>query len=208
MTMSTSQNLCTICEKPSEDKKCNACKSTYYCGADCQKQDWPVHKTRCKFLQNHPPSSEPQKISCVKIHSPRTRYEAVEIPSDHPVFKTKALPVTAKFGYPLVMFREVEGLSRGSGTDNQHATWLNINPTTGFAPDNWQGGIGTVVVAAADGKPLSVPVLSAITDYVSEILDAFGDGGVPTARYSKPRLDKFIARHINMQEEYQKAVKG
>ncbi|KAH6707851.1 hypothetical protein DL95DRAFT_450274 [Leptodontidium sp. 2 PMI_412] len=205
--MSTSSsNTCSTCQKPSGDKKCTACKCTYYCSPECQKTDWVLHKTRCQFLQNHPPGAEPQAISCVKIHSPHTRYEAVEISSDHAVFNTKPLPITAKCGYPLVMFREVEGLQRGPGTDNQHATWLNINPKSGFAPPDWQGGIGTVVVAAADGKLLSVPVLAAITDYVSEILDAFGDGTVPTARYSKSRLDSFIARHMGMQAAYQRGT--
>ncbi|KAG4437318.1 hypothetical protein IFR05_007214 [Cadophora sp. M221] len=116
------------------------------------------------------------------------------------------LPITAKCGHPLVMFREVEGLQQGSGTDNQHATWLNIDPKSGFAPPNWQGGIGTVVVAAADGKPLSVPVLAAITDYVSEILDAFGDGKAPSTRYSKARLESFIVRHMGMQAEFQRGT--
>ncbi|KAH7323529.1 hypothetical protein BKA65DRAFT_435441 [Rhexocercosporidium sp. MPI-PUGE-AT-0058] len=204
----TPSSTCSICQKPCGEKKCNACKCTYYCSPECQKIDWPLHKTRCKFLQNYPPTSGPNTISCVKMHSLHNRYEAAEISSEHAVFKTKPLPVTAKFGYPLVMFREVEGLQRDMGTDNQHATWLNIDPNTGFAPPNWQGGIGTVVVAAADGKPLSVPILSAITDYVSDILDAFGDGGVPTAKYSRARLDKFIAQHLAMQAEYQGAIKG
>lgn len=119
-TMSTSSsNTCSTCQKPSGDKKCTACKCTYYCSPECQKTDWVLHKTRCQFLQNHPPGAEPQAISCVKIHSPHTRYEAVEISSDHAVFNTKPLPITAKCGYPLVMFREVEGLQRGPGTDNQ-----------------------------------------------------------------------------------------
>lgn len=101
-----------------------------------------------------------------------------------------------KFGYPLVMARLVENLPRGAGTDNQHATWLNIDPQSGFAPDKWQGGIGTVIVAAADGKPLSVDTLGAIVDYVSVILDVFGDEGrVPTHKYSRPALDGFLARH-------------
>lgn len=65
-----------------------------------------------------------------------------------------------------------------------------------------------MVIAAADGKPLSVPVLSAITDYVSAILDDFGDGGVPTRKYSKASLDEFIAQHMQMQAEYQRAVMG
>ncbi|KAL2063120.1 hypothetical protein VTL71DRAFT_6192 [Oculimacula yallundae] len=169
---------------------------------ECQKKDWPLHKSRCKFLRNHPTGAEPRTISCGKIHSPHTRYSAVKISSEHPVFSTKVLPITAKCGYSLVVFREIEGLERGLHTDNEHAIWMNIDPYTGFAPDNWQGDIGTVVVAAADGKDLSVPVLAAITDYVNEILDAFGEGEVPTTRYSKARLDSYTTRHAAMRAEY------
>ncbi|KAJ5046771.1 uncharacterized protein L3040_003998 [Drepanopeziza brunnea f. sp. 'multigermtubi'] len=196
--MSTPASVCTICQNPDSSKRCSACKVTRYCSHECQKKGWPLHKPVCKFLQNHPPDSEPQEIEGVKIHSPHTRYESVKLSSKHPVFGTKALPITVKFELPLVMYREMEGLPRGQETDNQHATWLNIDPQSGFAPPHWQGGIGTVVVASADGKPLTVATLSAVTDYVSLILDKFGDGaGAPTAMYSRAKLDSFVARHMD-----------
>ncbi|KAI9052185.1 hypothetical protein LZ554_003545 [Drepanopeziza brunnea f. sp. 'monogermtubi'] len=196
--MSTPASVCTVCHNPDSSKRCSACKVARYCSHECQKKDWALHKLVCKFLQNHPPDSEPQEIECVKIHSPHTRYESVKVSSKHPVFGTMPLPVTVKFGLPLVMYREMEGLPRGQETDNQHATWLNIDPHSGFAPPYWQGGIGTVVVASADGKPLTVATLSAVTDYVSLILDKFGDGaGAPTAMYSRAKLDSFVARHMD-----------
>ncbi|KAF8861236.1 hypothetical protein BDZ45DRAFT_282417 [Acephala macrosclerotiorum] len=198
----TIEHRCQACWSSSE-KNCASCRATWYCSADCQKSDWPLHKTRCKFLQNHPLNSEPQPISCVKIHSPHTRYESVTILSDHSIFTTKALPITTKFGYPLVISRETENLPRGTNTDNHHATWLNIDPESGFAPADWQGGIGTVIAAAADGSPLSTGVLGAITDYVSNILDRFGDGGVPRDMYKRAKLDTFIEQQLKMQADYQ-----
>jgi hypothetical protein len=27
--------------------RCSRCKKAYYCSADCQKQDWAVHKNKC-----------------------------------------------------------------------------------------------------------------------------------------------------------------
>jgi hypothetical protein len=156
-------------------------------------------------MQAHPASSEPQSIPCVKIHSPQTRYENITVPSTHPIFTSKALPVTVKFGYPLVMARLVENLPQGPQTDNQHATWLNIDPESGFAPSQWQGGIGSVVVANADGTPLDSDTLGAIVDYVSGILDAFGNGEVPRRKYNRRTLDQFLAQHLEMQSNY-KAV--
>lgn len=102
------------------------------------------------------------------------------------------------------MHRVVANLPRGSATDNQHSTWLNIDPETGFAPEHWQGGIGEVIVASADGKPLSLDTLSAVTDYVSDILDVFGDGeGAPRRMYSRAKLDAYIQNHTEEAQRYQ-----
>ena len=87
--------------------------------------------------------------------------------------------------------------------DNQHATWLMIDPVTGFAPAEWQRGVGNVIVARADGGALDTATLGAVTDYVSDIVDAFGDGvGAVQKYYSRARLDKYIADHLKMQKEF------
>lgn len=33
-------------------KFCSRCRSVYYCGAECQKKDWPVHRNICKRTLN------------------------------------------------------------------------------------------------------------------------------------------------------------
>lgn len=39
---------CSRLEQKSEKfKKCARCKSTYYCGRECQKKDWKRHKKSC-----------------------------------------------------------------------------------------------------------------------------------------------------------------
>jgi hypothetical protein len=100
------------------------------------------------------------------------------------------------------MGRLVQNLPRGPQTDNQHATWLNMDPESGFAPPEWQGGIGSVIVANGDGTPLNYETLGAIVDYVSDILDAFGDGEVPRRKYNRRTLDQFLEQHLEMQRNY------
>jgi len=38
---------CSVCSSVAK-KTCSACESVYYCGVDCQKQDWREHKMVCK----------------------------------------------------------------------------------------------------------------------------------------------------------------
>ena len=47
---------CTAIAGPSEagmprSKRCSGCRLVHYCGAACQKADWPSHKAACQVLQ-------------------------------------------------------------------------------------------------------------------------------------------------------------
>lgn len=42
-------SLCEICQAPTE-QGCNECKTTYYCCASCQQNDWPQHQQHCEAL--------------------------------------------------------------------------------------------------------------------------------------------------------------
>ena len=131
------------------------------------------------------------------------RYSKFEIPREHVIFNTSPVPISQKIGFPLLMLRPSKGSERGPLGDNQHAAWLMIDPVTGLAPTEWQGRVGNVIVARPDGEPLDTATLGAITDYISDILDAFGDEvGVARKYYNRGQLDKFIADHLKMQEEF------
>ena len=147
-------------------------------------------------------------MQCVKIYGGGGRYEEVQLPRSDRVFATAPLPVSVRIGYPLVMKRVVPtALPRGPDTDNRHATWLMIDPETGFAPPEWQGGIGSVHVARPDGQPLTSDTLAGITDYVSDILNAFGDDRSVRGYYHRAKLDRYLARHRKMQMDYQAALR-
>ena len=47
------QNHCNLqtCQKEAS-KKCSRCRCVFYCDKSCQTQDWPVHKSNCKAINN------------------------------------------------------------------------------------------------------------------------------------------------------------
>ena len=119
------------------------------------------------------------------------------------MFNTPPTPISQKIGFPLIVQRPVDQQIRGPAADNPHATWLMIDPRSGFAPPEWQKDVGNVLVARADKSPLDIKTLAAITDYISDILDAFGDGpGVAQKYYNKQRQEKYMADHFEMQEDF------
>ncbi len=144
----------------------------------------------------------------VMIHSQTDgggRYSALLVPRSDPIFQTAPVPISQKIGFPLLVRRSEDASAGRRLGDNPHATWLMINPATGFAPAEWQRGVGNVIVARADGEALEVKTLGALTDYISDILDAFGDGaGVAQKYYNRDRLDRFIEDHIKMQQNFQR----
>jgi len=183
---------------------CAGCKIAIYCSRSCQKKEWPAHKGVCNKLK---PADDSAKIHCVRIFCPGDgglRYADATAPRDHPMFSIPPVPISQKIGFPLIVQRPSPHPPRGQASNNQHATWLMIDPTSGFAPSEWQGGIGTVIVARADMEPLDTSTLGAITDYVSDILDAFGDGlGRAQKYYNRQKLDEFIVDHLKMQQDFQ-----
>jgi hypothetical protein len=67
---------------------------------------------------------------------------------------------------------------------------MSMDPETGAVREDC---VRNAIIANADGTPLSVDTLEAITDYVSDIRKAFRDGeGPPTSMYNRARLDEYI----------------
>eukprot|EP00026_Physarum_polycephalum_P009439 Phypoly_transcript_09563.p2 GENE.Phypoly_transcript_09563~~Phypoly_transcript_09563.p2 ORF type:complete len:162 (+),score=14.83 Phypoly_transcript_09563:291-776(+) len=48
---------CAQCQKPGT-KKCALCQSVFYCGRECQKSHWKVHKKAC-----NKPADQPEYVS-------------------------------------------------------------------------------------------------------------------------------------------------
>lgn len=192
-------NLGCLARPDQLNTPCPRCNSVTYCSTLCVKEDWDDHKPNCHALKDG-------IIKIVKIDGQTGgggRYSRFWVMPEDPIFKTKPVPISEKIGFPLLVRRAMSESIRGPLTDNQHATWLMIDPVTGFAPAEWQCRVGNVLVARADGQALETKTLGAITDYISDILDAFGSGlGRAQKYYNRDRLDKYIADHLKMQQQF------
>ena len=64
-----------------------------------------------------------------------------------------------------------EVLTDRADFDNQFATYLLIDPTSGFAPARWQSFVGPVVVWRASREPFSADDAFLVHDFLSALLD-------------------------------------
>jgi hypothetical protein len=137
----------------------------------------------------------------LEMRGKRERWSATTLPTDHPVFSKPVLPVPALIEVPLVVYRLGTWSENVAELDNQAATYLNIDPNSGFAPPAWQGGVGTVVVARKDRKPLLLHHLEVVWDYCSRILDYFGNGeGAPIKFYNRQAFQKYWEKYCAEQK--------
>ncbi|KAL0071139.1 hypothetical protein AAF712_001698 [Marasmius tenuissimus] len=198
-------DTCCICNRTASEatgqlQRCSRCKAAYYCGQACQKRSWKSHKKICKDSPDLRFSEPSEGIPGVRLlggfNSPFWP-EAKVISPNHPVWtKGSVSPVSQIVGVPLLIYRELEELELESpndpNRDNQAATFLMIDPQTGFASPRWQKNVGPVTVARGDHKPLSKIALEMIWMYCDRILDVFGDdGSTPWNMYTKEFFDEF-----------------
>lgn len=113
-------------------------------------------------------------------------------PADHLVFSQEVLPVPGLINIPLVLCRKGTESADRADLDNQIATYLNLDPDSGFAPPTWQSHVGTVLVARKDRKPLLPQHLEGVWMYCDYMLDVFGEGeGAPRWLYNRPEFEKW-----------------
>ena len=171
----------------------------------CPQENWPVHKKTCSSSKKE---SNNDPVPCVMLGAQAggpSVYRKTTIPSNDDIFHQAPTPISQRFGFPLILRRSKpvsQYSTRSANDDNPHATCLMIDPGHEFAPPEWQSGVGDILVVRADRKPLDIAQLAVVTDYVSDILDAFGDGmeGAEVARkyYRKERLVVASNGQINM----------
>lgn len=85
--------------------------------------------------------------------------------------------------------------------DNQAITYLMIDTDSGFAPPRWQSGIGTVIIARKDKKPLLPVHYEGFWIYTDLVLEHFGDGGKPGHMYSRAAFEEWWTDYVDEQKE-------
>ncbi|KAI2610256.1 uncharacterized protein GGS25DRAFT_254408 [Hypoxylon fragiforme] len=145
----------------------------------------PAVILRCeKEKQNHPP------------------WSAVNLASDHLAFEENPVsPISALIEVPLMLHRVHSQFKNQWEQDNQIATYLMIDPITGFAPPQWQSWVGTVLAVRADRKPLLPHHLEGVWMYCDRILDIFGDGnGAPQHLYNRKAFEEWWEGYARTQK--------
>lgn len=112
------------------------------------------------------------------------RHQVLLFPKQHSMFQNSRknlrgnAPAMALCGLPLVVKKTTprKRLGDRADYDNQWATWLMIEPNSGFAPAEWQSGVGPVLVYRPSGKIFSADDMDATNEFLSSLLDAYGDG--------------------------------
>lgn len=99
----------------------------------------------------------------------------------------KVAPLSTLLGIPLHVARvkpRSELLERVD-FDNFWATWMMIDPVSGFAPFEWQAYVGPVVVWRPDGS-VSSHDMCLFNDFLSIMLDRYSEGDVIPRRDLTP----------------------
>ncbi|KAI0641801.1 hypothetical protein C8Q79DRAFT_918876 [Trametes meyenii] len=166
---------CSKCGKnpPGGLQNCSGCHGATgaYCSKECQGAHWKVHKPVCRPLAE-------DKVWGIKILDNRfgpwpRQFKHVLLKTSHPIFTQGELcPVTAKCGFPLVIWsRTIHGGTPAMG-NNQPAVYLRIEPHDGFAPSHWQSHEpGTCIVVRQDRKLLTREAIEIVYNFHSHLLD-------------------------------------
>ncbi|KAK5680907.1 hypothetical protein LTS10_006665 [Elasticomyces elasticus] len=177
--------------------RCVQCKSVWYCGKECQKKDWKLHKIACKTLAV--PDFEEGKLAVLNVPNellqPRHRYPALvlEVTSATPgsdsyqlreayykcsstsdplensqVFKE--LPLTTVLGYPLLVTRQPE---YGNFVPNVFMDYLSVDPdpkSPTFGQKLFPSVQGGLLLVRRDGKHMHKLHIVALVAYAKNLV--------------------------------------
>lgn len=131
---------------------------------------------------------------------PGGTWRVLLFPRSHSMFSRHGMqgnaPALAMCGVPIVVeqtqHRGSRKLRERPDYDCQFATWLMIDPKSGFAPDKWQSWVGPVVVYRPGGLDFGSDDINVLTQWVSTLLDYYSEPGFDYTKWLTPkRFQKF-----------------
>ncbi|KAH0273913.1 hypothetical protein KCU91_g5641, partial [Aureobasidium melanogenum] len=78
--MVTTEGQCAVCSKPG--KLCASCENIHYCGRDCQKADWKVHKLLCRSFKDARDPPGPNMVRVIAFPEDDTNPKFLWMPID------------------------------------------------------------------------------------------------------------------------------
>ncbi|KAH0362828.1 hypothetical protein KCU65_g7791, partial [Aureobasidium melanogenum] len=82
--MAPTNNLCVVCSKPG--KRCAGCENIRYCGAECQKADWKIHKLVCRTFKAARDAPGPDMVRVLEFPIDDTKPKFSWMPVDGALF--------------------------------------------------------------------------------------------------------------------------
>ena len=74
---------CFVCQTATT-KTCAKCKTTYSCGSDCQKRNWPAHKTLCGLVPfEQAPQDGQRRVRAIFFPEDQEKPQVVYVPLKH-----------------------------------------------------------------------------------------------------------------------------
>ncbi|KAL5331971.1 hypothetical protein ACEPPN_001513 [Leptodophora sp. 'Broadleaf-Isolate-01'] len=117
----------------------------------------------------------------VKIHCDaelnEEKFQAVNVPKNHPVFENCSTPISIAMNLPLKMWIYPHiNVGGGSAYLNVEASSMNriTNVTDkrwGEVPEEWKCEVGSVLVVRQDGKNLKAGEVKALATFCTDVLD-------------------------------------
>lgn len=111
------------------------------------------------------------------------RYSETKVGKDHEIWDSEPAAASKIMGLPLLVHKlptnPAWNQTDHTRFDNQPATFLNLavdpkDPSWGFAPPQWQSGVGSVLLVRMDGKDLSREQAWALAEFMQfRVSDSF-----------------------------------
>ena len=176
---------CSQCHQFEVLFRCSRCKITYYCNIDCQKLNWPLHKSTCFARET--------LSTIVLVNGVKTSLLKI---NKKEISKFSFCDVPKLLGIEIMYKRWAKNLSKPS---REIALFLMIDPKTGLADPEWQMECGIVAFGLLNGD-LSEQIFWDVYSYIFFLMDFYSNTEFNYDVFKKTKLNP-LSFQIYQREE-------